>query len=593
MINRPGWGPGRLAAFIAVVGIVLVTTAGVAGAHAVLEDANPSPSTTIARAPRAITMRFSEGVDMRADGIRLFNSSTQPVTIGAPHHPGGNRNQVEAALPRLPRGLYTVAWRATSADSHPVQGAFTFGIGVSATGRTASDLTAAAQAGEKTDRTVGVLFGVMRFGVFVGLAMVLGGAAFVTFLWPSGRSSVKMRQLLLSGLEITFLCTVGGFLLQGPYSSGGGLGDVFSSDQMSAVWDTRFGKVWVARLVLVVVMAILLRLVLRKGPRSRAEVAATTIVGIALAATPGLAGHASTGRWSMLALPMDVLHVLAMAVWFGGLLSLVLARHDDVAFPEVSERFSGIALGSVVVIVITGIFQALRQLQPFSALWDSTYGELLIAKLVAFAAILAIASWSRRLVHGRLLQFSTAPRVEEVEVTTHTTEVDTLTDAGGVATMVREQTSTTTTVRPHRLTTAVLGELVFAVVVLALTAMLVNTSPPHSLAGPQPVDSVIGTGATRFETFFGPAQAGRPNSMHVTAVGPNGLGRRVVDMQATLANPGKGIPPIKIPLRKFPGVAGHYTAENVQVPPGEWKLTITAFVTDVDSVTATTTVRVA
>jgi copper transport protein len=585
----------RAAAFLAVAGIVIVATAGAAGAHAVLEGASPSPSTTISRAPRQISLSFSEGVDMRADGIRLFDDGMRRVDIGAPKHPGGHRNQVVATVPKLARGLYTVAWRAVSADSHPVEGAFTFGIGVNATGKAAADRTALAQAGQKSDRTVGVLLGVMRFGVFVGLAMVLGGAAFVAFLWPSGRSSVKTRQFLLSGLEVSFLCTVGGFLLQGPYTSGGGLGDVFSGDQISAVWDTRYGKVYVLRLVLLVIMGVLLRLALRKGPRSRAEVTGVTIVGIALAATPALAGHASTGRWVALAVPLDVVHVLAMAVWFGGLMCLVLARNDDVAFSEVAERFSGVALASVVVIVVTGSVQALRQLEPFSALWSSTYGALLIAKVVAFGAILLIAAWSRRLVHGRLWHFSTAPRADEVEVITHTTEVDTLTDASGsVATLVREETSTTTTVRPHRLTRAVLGELVFAAVVLALTSILVNTAPPVSSQGPQPVNDVtIGTGATRFETFFGPAKVGLPNQMHVTAVGSNGLPRPVVDMQATLENPGKDVPPISIPLKKFPNATGHYIASGIRVPPGVWKLTVTAFVTDVDSVTATTTIRVA
>ena len=51
----------------------------------------------------------------------------------------------------------------------------------------------------------------------------------------------------------------------------------------------------------------------------------TTLVGIALAATPALAGHASTGRWVVLAVIVDVLHVLAMAVWIGGLVALGLA----------------------------------------------------------------------------------------------------------------------------------------------------------------------------------------------------------------------------------------------------------------------------
>ncbi len=583
----------RVATAVALIGLVVAVFAGTAGAHAVLENASPGPNTTLDRPPRQIALSFSESVDARSDDIRLFDRSMNQVDIGSTHHPGGDRTRLVATVPRVGQGLYTVAWRTISADSHPIQGAYTFGIGVSATGKDAAALAAQAAAGEQGDSTVGILLGVMRWGVFAGLAVVIGGAFFVLFLWPSGRTSAATRRLLRAGLALAFVATVGGLLLQGPYTSGGGLGDVFGSNGLSTTLDTRFGRVWAARLVLLVVMALLLRLALRKGPRSRGEVAAVTVVGLLLACTVAAAGHASAGRWVPLAFVVDVLHVLAMSVWVGGLLALVLARHDDVAYPEVTERFSGVALVSVVVIVVTGVVQTIRQVDPLSALWDSTYGAVLIAKVAAFVVILVIASWSRRLVHGRLLHFSTVPRLDDVDETVHHTEVDTLTDAdGAVSTLVRDETTTTTRVHPHRLTRAVVGEIVFAAVVLAFTSILVNTSPPHSVQGPQPVNATIGTGATQLETYFGPAEVGKPNDLHVTAVGRNGLPRPVVDMSAVISNPGKDVPDIEIPLRPYPGATGHYTASGIQVPPGDWRLTVTAYVTDVDAVTASASVRV-
>src|SRR6476620_7769274 len=90
-----------------------------------------------------------------------------------------------------------------------------------------------------------------------------------------------------------------------------------------------------------------------------------------------------------------------MAVWIGGLVALGLARHHDGAYPTVARRFSGVALGAVVVLVLTGTFQSIRQLQPFSALWDSEYGTVLLLKIGAFLVVVGIAAWSRRLVHGR------------------------------------------------------------------------------------------------------------------------------------------------------------------------------------------------
>src|SRR4029079_1965543 len=189
----------RLLAVPAVVAVVLVVTASAASAHAVLESTTPGPNTNVATSPKAVTLTFSEHVDVRSDAIRLFDSSLSAIDIGSTKHVAGKGDEVTASLPKLKKGLYTVAWRAISADSHPVQGAFTFGVQTSATGSAATKLAAQAQATEKSDATVGVLLGVTRFGVFVGLALLIGIVGFVLFLWPSGRVSVRVRQVLYAG----------------------------------------------------------------------------------------------------------------------------------------------------------------------------------------------------------------------------------------------------------------------------------------------------------------------------------------------------------------------------------------------------------
>jgi hypothetical protein len=164
----------------------------------------------------------------------------------------------------------------------------------------------------------------------------------------------------------------------------------------------------------------------------------------------------------------------------------------------------------------------------------------------------------------------------------------------GVGTMVRDDEPTPLPEVHPGLTRSVRAELIFAAVVLALTSVLVNTSPPHTTVGATEINTVIGTGATRFETFFGPTDAKRPNdlTLHVTAVGSNGLPKKVVDMNAELANPTKDVPPITVPLKKFPGATGHYIAEGIQVPAGRWVLTVKAYPTELDVVTATADITV-
>ena len=187
----------RIGAFGFISAAALFTLAAPASAHAVLEGANPAPQANLSASPGSVTLEFSEKVDVRADGLQVLDEHGSVIQTGRPTHPSGQSKVVRASLPKLGKGLYTVAWRAVSEDSHPIQGAFTFGYRANASGTAARSLTANASASESGDRTVGVLFGVMRFGVFVGLALLLGAGWFAAYLWPEGRQALRVRQLLI------------------------------------------------------------------------------------------------------------------------------------------------------------------------------------------------------------------------------------------------------------------------------------------------------------------------------------------------------------------------------------------------------------
>ena len=80
-------------------------------------------------------------------------------------------------------------------------------------------------------------------------------------------------------------------------------------------------------------------------------------LGIGIAATPGLAGHAFVGTFTPIAVPADTIHVIAMSVWLGGLATLALIVFDrDPDAARSARRFSPVALTSVILIVATGLF---------------------------------------------------------------------------------------------------------------------------------------------------------------------------------------------------------------------------------------------
>ena len=288
-----------------------------------------------------------------------------------------------------------------------------------------------------------------------------------------------------------------------------------------------------------------------------------------------------------------------------------------------AERFSGLALGAVVLLVITGTFQSIRQLQPISALWDANYGRILIAKLVAFAIVLLIAAWSRRLVHGPGMGVfgKAASAVPDATADAVASGVDSVTEYGrerqaetvgsrdggaGVGVLVKPDSvsaigggapdggvadggpvHTGSGHHQARLRRSVRGELVFGAVVLAFTAMLVNTSPPRVVAASGPLLTVVKASSVDFEVHLDPASSAQPNFIHITVLDRGGLPRDVAEMQATLSMPSRGIPPIDIELAH--DSRGVYFGNDFRIPfPGEWKLSLTAFVTDVDSATGST-----
>ncbi len=147
------------------------------------------------------------------------------------------------------------------------------------------------------------------------------------------------------------------------------------------------------------------------------------MLGLGVLVTFSDSGHAATTSPSWLSLVADVLHIGAMAVWLGGLLMLVgalLPRRDDDELRAVLPVFSRAAFTSVVVLAVTGTYAAWRGIGTIHAIFTTSYGLLVDAKIVLFVAILAVANLSRKLVRRRTVAYAmtataAAAPVEELD----------------------------------------------------------------------------------------------------------------------------------------------------------------------------------
>ena len=401
----------RLFAVLALAGTLVAVGASPAFAHATLLTTQPTANGVYDPSPSAVTLRFNEPVEVSLGGIRVFTSSQDRVVTGAPKHPDGTGSEVSVSLPKLHNGTYVVTWRVISADSHPVEGAYSFQVGPKATlnKKNAQGEAARLLAVTGGSNVVGVVYGVGRALLYASIALLIGGVLFLVAVWPRGRDDRRARFVVWTGWVGTVAMTLTGIALEAVYAAGLPLTKIFDTTVLSDVLDTRYGKVALARLVLLALASPLVRMVVSRRPAAEQPIprwwyAGAALVGTGIAFTPGLSGHASTGIQTGLAIPADAVHVAAMACWLGGLAVLaiaVLPRADADELRDVLPRFSAIGLGAVVTLIVTGGYQAWRQVGSINNLKTTDYGRLLIIKVVVFAALVVAAAFSREVVNRR------------------------------------------------------------------------------------------------------------------------------------------------------------------------------------------------
>jgi copper transport protein len=592
----------RCAAVPLVAAVLVGAAATPAFAHATLEETGPTAGQVLDQPPKSVSLGFSESVEVALGAIRVFNSNGERLDIGEASHPGGQQNRVQVDLPNLDDDSYVVTWRVISADAHPVRGAFTFQVGAGAAAGNLQSLSERLLADQGGDQMVGFLYAVARFTVFASLALLIGAAAFLVLIWPGGRESPGAARLVWGGWIGAFVATIVGIGLDGAYAGALPLGDAFKPNVISDVLDTRFGRVWLLRLVLLLVALPLLRLLVNRRPvveyplpRWWRPAAVTVAVGLLL--TPGLSGHAASGDLVPLAIVADVAHLGGVSLWLGGLvvlLAIVLRLKNLDELRSVVPRFSQLALIAICVIIGTGAFQAWRQLGSLSAFRDTDYGKLLAAKLLAFGVLIITAAFSREIVNRRFRSprpvSSPPPRVSVTAGGPPVSPDAGQNDNGGDDVDEAEQDAW----EMRNLRRHVGLEAVIAVVILSIAALLVNAAPAVSVNESGVSGVTLRSDQLRVEITATPGSPGR-NEMHFTAFSPEGAPlaipqsgglSEVGEFQASASLSSRDIAPIVIPVRR--AGPGHWIGSAVNLPiRGDWTLTIRVLLSETDQAALT------
>jgi copper transport protein len=529
----------RLLAALAVVAAVVVVAAAPASAHAELLSTTPSSGQVLQSTPDAAIVRFDQRVQVGA-GVELHDGRGRRVDDGGARRIQGGK-ALRLPLPDLADGGYVLSWRVVSADGHPVSGGITFRVGDRASEVDQGVLQKVLNA-ERGNEGVRAAAAVDRTLLFLSLLVLVGGLVFLLALWPEGWRVDVVRASVRSAALIAAVTTYVGMTLQGADVAGLDLGHAVLPSSAWDTLDTAYGKAAALRLALLAVAAGLAALLGRGRALGRRWQLATLAVGAALLATVTFSGHARTGRWLAASAPLDLLHLGAAAVWIGGLVFvcfLVLPRDEEL---PLVHRFSRIAWWSVVVLVTTGVVQAIRQTGGLDGIRSTDYGHLLVVKVVLVAIVVTAGGMSRSLLKSD-------------------DEVD-----------------------RRALRRSVGAEAALAVVVLAVTSLLVAADPGREASIPHVSQSKVVQG-TILEVEASPTRTG-PVDIHLYATDPSIPLTTQLTMTATMSLPSRKIPPIVVPVQR--AGRAHWSAYDVDVPiAGTWKLQVRLTIGEFESRTAT------
>ena len=551
-----------LARVLVLLGTVLVPAvvlAPAAGAHAVLVSSSPVDGSRVSREPAQVRLTFDEEVGLISGAEQVISATGLRASTGRVSQADGGRTIVLPLKPHLPRGTYSATWRVVSADTHVVSGSITFGL----------DVTPGAGAAAPPDHTrpLDVTADVAQGLVYAGVVLLAGVLAAARLLWPWALTRRRVHRLAWTGWATLLLGTAAAFFLQGPRAGNQGWGAVLSLHGAGATLTSTFGQELLARAALLILVVPLLTRRAHQALTGPAGDLVRSLAAVAILTSVAVTGHEAVGSGVALALPSAVLHLAAMAVWLGGLvlLGLVVLPALKAGPPTVAEarlpRWSVTAYCCVVVLAITGEYQASRQISPLAALWSTRYGVLLLIKTALVALMLLTAYLAQRLLAPPPAGTPAPPETPAPRGTPApgATPAPPGTPAPAGPEVIRAVR------RSVRIETAI------AALVVAVTAVLVAEPPASGSYGPA-VTLAAPLGPDHVSVHISPTRRG-PQAIMIEVLDQAGAPVAAPSVSASLSSP--QVAALNLTLGKVTRDGSEWASRAAVAPlPGLWTLNI-------------------
>ncbi|QWG66705.1 copper resistance protein [Bacillus mycoides] len=530
----------RLGAWLLIACVLIILIPKSASAHAYVVKSNPTENETLKKAPSIVKIEFDEDIQVSSfNTLFVRDTSGKRVDLKDAHIDKKNKKILEAGLKEnLKNGLYSIQWKAISADGHPIQGFIPFRIGLAEAG---TDDIKVEEMGYVPQIDM-----IMERGVlYTSFSLFLGVLFFNLIMYKGNATPVQSRSkriiwIALFGIFISLLFNLP---LQAKINADVSWLEAFDPILLKETLQLSvFRYVWITQMVLISMLMIVTYFAVKSERLSSFKVWSIPIVlFIGLLVMKAFNSHAYGLKFKEIAVVMDFLHLFAASLWIGGLSSIVLLlrKEDDkwTMYWDAIKRFSPWATGTVIVILLTGLFNSTFFIPTIHSLFDTKYGLALLAKILLFVCmgILGIIHY----VKGRM----------------------------------RAQ---------RRLGATVKVEFIIGIIVFVIVAFMTNVqTPPMPPTGPFTESKQLDNGY-ELTLHVSPNKVGQ-NTFHITLKDENGqpvtdMEQIVLTTQSLDMNMGKG-------SFKVSAVSpGEYEAEGMYINmTGNWNIQVHGLTKSLDS----------
>lgn len=403
-----------LAALLGTLVGLLITVGGSSVAHAANELAESTPEDGATVPPQLAQIVLVMTSDVTGEAQVALVCDNNPFEPGNPTVGADARTVTIPLNGTLPEGECNLTWQVFDADNElDGEGRLSFDVSASAAATgTEAGTDAAATGSASTDSSsssssIRAAASVSNGGIWlgrvlsiIGISVLFGSLVLIVAAWPEGPEYV----LALRFLRTAWIIGAVGTIIYVVALSAAVKGESFGSGLNPGAWFDLFDAGWGGRAAVMRIVFVAASFWVVARPERVIDPTTNMLaLGIPALAVITLGLSRTGGSLAALGVLASIAHVLAISVWFGGVVLLarvVLAGPGEEDLVHAVHGFGRISNPAIVITVISGLVQLYRQVG--GELFTTGHGRVLLLKTVAVAAMLFVGMTARQVARAKL-----------------------------------------------------------------------------------------------------------------------------------------------------------------------------------------------